>query len=116
MLRLLQFFFIVHFVVCQTAVKRYYIRKDLISGIKAGEFSIYDPKVLEFMKALLFHIKNCKELFKPQTICKVLQHLDFLNSKSKIEVKHVLDHHENFTGDSDEKSVIESILSIFSQK
>ncbi|CAM4982988.1 unnamed protein product [Rotaria socialis] len=44
MMRLLQFLFIFHFAVCQTAEKKYYIRKDLISGMKAGEYSIYDPK------------------------------------------------------------------------
>ncbi|CAM2726856.1 unnamed protein product [Rotaria socialis] len=35
MMRLLQFLFIFHFAVCQTAEKKYYIRKDLISGMKA---------------------------------------------------------------------------------
>ncbi|CAF4382435.1 unnamed protein product [Rotaria magnacalcarata] len=44
MMRLLQFFFIFHFAACQTVGKKYYIRKDLISGMKAGEYSIYDPK------------------------------------------------------------------------
>ncbi|CAF0942524.1 unnamed protein product [Rotaria sordida] len=90
MLRILFLLFIT-IITCSTSKREYVIKKDFLTGIKAGEFSVYDQtgKILQYRIESRYNALHSVELVaypSKQVIARLKNQITLLLYKGKLEI------------------------------